>query len=311
MIAALSEPVAIIAALDEAHPDLRAAIQRASFSIGRDPACDLCISDDRTVSRRHCTIHCTEAGLTIQDNGSRNGTFLNGVRLNGTAPLPMPSTLVVGKTRLAVVPASLDGAPGGRTGSGDATQGALPLAGALHAHERTEAFLVVDLVNSTGLVRQGDVEMARVVLELRQVLEQALQAEREGFLKCTGDGFFACFSSSTAALQAAHRLGPDLAGRVALPLQLSVALHRGSASVTALGDRIGGDVHAVFDLENLRRVHRDLAHELQTGDLPVLTLMTEDFWADLDPAERSRTVLLGRYPLKGLDREVRIYRWTR
>jgi hypothetical protein len=48
--------------------------------LGRDPACDILVSD-RQVSRYHARISPTNQGVLLEDLGSKNGTFCNGVRL--------------------------------------------------------------------------------------------------------------------------------------------------------------------------------------------------------------------------------------
>jgi len=49
-------------------------------SIGRDPSCDLVLSDAKC-SRRHAVIEAGPSGLAIRDTGSANGVFLNGRRV--------------------------------------------------------------------------------------------------------------------------------------------------------------------------------------------------------------------------------------
>ena len=46
--------------------------------IGRSDDCDLQLNS-RSVSRNHCELKLKQAGLTIKDLGSRNGTIVNGV----------------------------------------------------------------------------------------------------------------------------------------------------------------------------------------------------------------------------------------
>lgn len=58
----------------------------AELVIGRDPECDICISD-RQVSRTHAVIRREGDGFTIQDLSSKNGTWLNGERLTEPATL--------------------------------------------------------------------------------------------------------------------------------------------------------------------------------------------------------------------------------
>jgi pSer/pThr/pTyr-binding forkhead associated (FHA) protein len=55
-----------------------------SCVMGRSRDCDLCFPegpDGLTVSRHHCRVELTPAGVFVHDLGSRNGTFLNGVRI--------------------------------------------------------------------------------------------------------------------------------------------------------------------------------------------------------------------------------------
>ena len=49
-------------------------------AVGRDPSNHIVINDP-TVSRNHACIVCSENKLFIWDEGSRHGTFVNGVQL--------------------------------------------------------------------------------------------------------------------------------------------------------------------------------------------------------------------------------------
>jgi len=49
--------------------------------IGRDGACDVVIPD-RQVSRYHARLQPTDSGVVLEDLGSKNGSFCNGVRIN-------------------------------------------------------------------------------------------------------------------------------------------------------------------------------------------------------------------------------------
>jgi len=50
------------------------------YVVGRDPTCDFAIAD-ATVSRRHATLYVREGTLSVRDEGSTNGTYLNGARI--------------------------------------------------------------------------------------------------------------------------------------------------------------------------------------------------------------------------------------
>ena len=63
--------------------------------------CHLSI-DDAEISRRHATVESTASGLHVQDLGSKNGTFLSGVRIASAFALG-GETLRVGQTEVSVV----------------------------------------------------------------------------------------------------------------------------------------------------------------------------------------------------------------
>ena len=64
----------------------RYVLKKEVMVVGRSPACDIVIND-RQISRRHLIIRKTEAGYTLEDLGSKNGTYVNGVAVQGTVGL--------------------------------------------------------------------------------------------------------------------------------------------------------------------------------------------------------------------------------
>jgi pSer/pThr/pTyr-binding forkhead associated (FHA) protein len=71
----------------------------ASLSIGRSSGCDLRLSWDDAVSRLHAQLERVGLDWTLVDEGlSRNGTFLNGDRINGRRGLHDSDTFVIGET---------------------------------------------------------------------------------------------------------------------------------------------------------------------------------------------------------------------
>lgn len=54
--------------------------------IGRDPSCQICIPD-RQISRYHARISLGEHGILLEDMGSKNGTYRNGVLIDEIVPL--------------------------------------------------------------------------------------------------------------------------------------------------------------------------------------------------------------------------------
>lgn len=308
--AAQLQPVAFVANLAEQQPTPHIPIRNASFAIGRATDNDLCLADDKNASRHHCVIHVSGTSLALEDCGSSNGTCVNGRQIRSTVPLPLPSWIMVGRTRLAIIPPKLgDDQLATLIESTYSSQGSILVPPSSFFQGRTEAFLVVDLVASSQLVQKDDVYLAKVVSVLGRMLERALRREREPFLKCTGDGFLACFGSAEAAMEAATQLGRGLARHIPQPLQVSIALHWGSGYLTAEGDRTGKDVHTVFSLEELRRREKKLKEALHSKKVDTLLLMTEAFWSELSLGRQAETKPLGFYRLKGLDEKTRTFRW--
>ncbi len=66
-----------------------------SFTIGRDPTCDVFIVDS-SVSRFHVRISPTNGQWHVEDLDSGNGSFLDSVRIR-EAVLPLTSTLQLGR----------------------------------------------------------------------------------------------------------------------------------------------------------------------------------------------------------------------
>lgn len=71
------------------------------FVIGRAKGCQLRPQSD-AISRQHCVICVTEESATIRDLGSRNGTVVNGEKIEGTFTLSDGDELRVGPLKLTV-----------------------------------------------------------------------------------------------------------------------------------------------------------------------------------------------------------------
>lgn len=79
----------------------RIPLKKSKFVIGRARECTLRAGSE-AVSRRHCAILRTDAGWTIRDLGSRNGTYLNDERIEAETPLKPGDELAVGPLKFRV-----------------------------------------------------------------------------------------------------------------------------------------------------------------------------------------------------------------
>jgi DNA-binding CsgD family transcriptional regulator len=76
------------------------ALEAGRLTLGADPANDLPLPADPTLSRLHAALERYGAGWCVRDLDSRNGTFVNGQRVWRERPLRPGDELRVGATRL-------------------------------------------------------------------------------------------------------------------------------------------------------------------------------------------------------------------
>lgn len=76
------------------------ALEAGRLTLGTDPANDLALPADPTVSRLHAVLERYGADWCVRDLDSRNGTFVNGQRVWRERPLRPGDELRVGATRL-------------------------------------------------------------------------------------------------------------------------------------------------------------------------------------------------------------------
>jgi pSer/pThr/pTyr-binding forkhead associated (FHA) protein len=72
----------------------------ARYEIGRLPTSEICLQDDRGVSRRHAEIVSMAGRWQLTDLGSRNGTYVNGELVRATATLVNGTMITCGTTEL-------------------------------------------------------------------------------------------------------------------------------------------------------------------------------------------------------------------
>lgn len=91
----------VLKVLEGAKHGAKIAVKKNEFTIGRSQDCSLC-AGSTAVSRRHCLIARDDKTLTVKDLGSRNGTLVNGEKIDGTVELHSGDELTVGPLKFLV-----------------------------------------------------------------------------------------------------------------------------------------------------------------------------------------------------------------
>jgi pSer/pThr/pTyr-binding forkhead associated (FHA) protein len=178
------------------------------LTLGRDPASDVALTDDQLVSARHARLLPSADGVLVEDLGSRNGTYVDGIPLGEPVVARPGSWILAGATTLDVdlvaspgyVLAFVDGATVGRMLTiartlvvGRADDADVVIAGDEEVGDRharltpsAEGVLVEDLGSGAGtvvggsritrptLARVGDrVEVGSTAMEIRSRPETA------------------------------------------------------------------------------------------------------------------------------------------
>jgi pSer/pThr/pTyr-binding forkhead associated (FHA) protein len=95
---------------DEPKPLTRVRLRRrgqelllaeGSFLLGRDASCHVLL-DDAKISRRHARLNVRGEHVTVEDLGSMNGVYVNGVRLTSMQPLFDGDWITIGSEELEV-----------------------------------------------------------------------------------------------------------------------------------------------------------------------------------------------------------------
>lgn len=93
--------------LDEPRPaselelSLAGADGRRPVVLGRHRSCDR-VYDDLSVSRRHALLCAHVGGWALHDVGSLNGTWVNGLRVDGSEPVREGDVIQIGAVRLVL-----------------------------------------------------------------------------------------------------------------------------------------------------------------------------------------------------------------
>ncbi len=239
--------------------------------IGKAPDNDLVLNDD-TVSRQHCELTRTDAGIKVRDLGSTNGTKVQGARV--TEAVVQPGTVLkVGEVELSLRPAvrNVEVLPSDKTWFGAAIGQSLAMRtifGVLERIAKTDATVLLEGETGTGkdvLARALWTESARaqgpfVVVDCGAVSYSLLESELFGHER-------GAFTGAVAARQGAFELADggtvflDEIGE--LPLDVQPKLLR--VLETREFRRVGGNKTLKSDVRVVAATKRNLMREVQGG----------------------------------------------
>jgi diguanylate cyclase (GGDEF)-like protein len=96
-----SNPIPYLLVLHGEDRGKRHPLRKGITTLGRESDADIVINDSR-ISRVHCAFEVSRAGVTVADAGSRNGTFVNDVRITDPSPVHVDTRIRIGRTLLKV-----------------------------------------------------------------------------------------------------------------------------------------------------------------------------------------------------------------
>jgi adenylate cyclase len=153
-----------------------------SLSIGRHPQCEIVISGDPMVSRKHALVQRESSGeYYLSDLGSRNGTTRNGVPVTSPVLLEDGDTFTIGSHRFAFHHTSRS------TGEVEAFDPTDVL-----VVERMITILVLDIRNYTVLARElGEARVTEIMNQLFHRAGELLKGKGSWAQKYIGDAVMA------------------------------------------------------------------------------------------------------------------------
>jgi class 3 adenylate cyclase len=205
-----------------------------ALTIGRGSDVDVCLAWDPSVSLVHAEAVRMGAHWLIGDDGvSRNGTFLNGARLNGRRRLRHGDVIRIGRTALTFNDAREERRDATTISDASSSTGTVTL-------------LFTDLVGSTELMdRLGDEAGNRLLRDHFAILREAAGEHGGREVKSLGDGLMLAFASALGAVACAVRMQRRITGRPeeapGEAVALRIGLNAGEA-ISAEGDYFGAPV---------------------------------------------------------------------
>jgi len=242
-----------------------------TLTAGADPRCDLYLHD-RGISRNHAEFRLQEGRVWVRDLGSRNGTFLHGVRIT-EAELQLGSVVQLGETSVGLYPRwhirEVD--PSEKHRFGHLYGASLPMRHVFAILERvatTNATVLIEGESGTGkeLVARSLHEASErsrkpyVVFDCTTVTKELAESELFGHIK-------GAFSGAVADRDGAFRQADggtiflDELGELPLDLQPKLLRVLESGEIR----RVGDSQRRKVDVRIVAATNRDLHAEARRG----------------------------------------------
>jgi class 3 adenylate cyclase len=205
--------------------------EHRAVTIGRGKDVDVSLAWDPSVSQLHAEAVSRGAHWLVGDDGvSRNGTFVNGERLNGRRRLRDGDLVRVGRTTLAFNDPTAERRDATTISDAGSATGTVTL-------------LFTDLVGSTELIdRLGDDAGDRLLREHFAILRRAAVEHGGREVKSLGDGLMVAFQSALGAVACAvsmqQRIGAYEHDAVSEAMGLRIGLNAGEV-ISAQDDYFG------------------------------------------------------------------------
>ncbi|MBF0319409.1 MAG: HEAT repeat domain-containing protein [Nitrospirae bacterium] len=181
---------------------------------------------------------------------------------------------------------------------------------------QTEAILVLDLCNSTGIANKyGDQFALNLTKKLTDTARPIATKEGCRFIKSTGDGFLITFPKVPNAVRFSFTLMKEIAVHnktvdESAEIQLRFAINQGETRIDAKGDRLGVATNMTFRVEGVKGENLiSLEGGMKKEELPLVNrvLVTENAVEEAAKMEGIKTRLVGLFELKGISGLHRIY----
>lgn len=171
------------------------ALDRERYTLGRSSANELCYPEDAGLSRQHLALEREGEGWVVRDLGSKNGTFVNGIRITGPYALGKNDRVTAGHISLdfgePVLPAASDHTvifiEGATTAAAISTTVATSLKGVLSTGKEIEGGPQMRALIRAGRELAGNMPLAELFKLIMNLSVEAVGATRGVLMTIEGD----------------------------------------------------------------------------------------------------------------------------